>query len=269
MTRAPTRFLAVKNFETRQHYKDRNPIWIKLYNSVLDDYDFLALPDAVRSQLMLIWLVASRQNNRIPYDAKWIARAIHCTGRLDLDALVESGWLYLTDASESVAESSKPAITPLAEPERNGTAPRARGEGERETEKITATAAAQARDAVRSELPERYQGDLDTALLTCPRGPALVAELQALHDDTHATGTAFSWAEIGLGLHDYVANGQHDRFNARQLRRYAEGARRSLENHTQTNGHGPPNRTLEQQLGRKLTPGEQMYLNAKIGQESR
>jgi len=32
-------FLAVKNFERFQHYKDRNPPWIKLHAAVLDDYE--------------------------------------------------------------------------------------------------------------------------------------------------------------------------------------------------------------------------------------
>src|SRR5690606_19747530 len=33
-------YLTVKNFERFQHYKDRNPPWIKLYNDLLDDYEF-------------------------------------------------------------------------------------------------------------------------------------------------------------------------------------------------------------------------------------
>lgn len=41
-----TGFLRVKNFDRFQHYKDRTPPWIKLYNDLLDDYDFSCLPDA-------------------------------------------------------------------------------------------------------------------------------------------------------------------------------------------------------------------------------
>ena len=61
--------LSVKNFEQYQHYKDRKPPWIKLYNDVLDDYAFEVMPDASKAHLMLIWLLASRTDNRIPNDA--------------------------------------------------------------------------------------------------------------------------------------------------------------------------------------------------------
>ena len=41
------RYLRVRNFEQFQHYKERNPIWIKLYCSLLDDYEFAQLPDMI------------------------------------------------------------------------------------------------------------------------------------------------------------------------------------------------------------------------------
>ena len=31
---------SVKNWDEFQHYKDRNPPWIKLHNHLLDDYEF-------------------------------------------------------------------------------------------------------------------------------------------------------------------------------------------------------------------------------------
>ncbi len=62
---------SVKNFERFQHYKDRSPPWIKLYNELLDDYSFACLDDAAKFHLIAIWLLASRTDNRIPYDATW------------------------------------------------------------------------------------------------------------------------------------------------------------------------------------------------------
>ncbi len=102
-------YIAVKDFERFQHYKGRTPPWIKFYNSLLDDYKFLQLSDAARSQLMLIWLVASRHNNRIPRDEKYIAEAIHCTSKLQLGQLIESGWLYPTSDSAPLAERKQTA----------------------------------------------------------------------------------------------------------------------------------------------------------------
>src|SRR5688500_4578177 len=99
----PVRVLVVKNFEHFQHYKDRRPPWIKLYNAVLEDYAFLSLSDASRGHLMLLWLLASRHDNRIPYDRKYIAQALQSKSRIDFDALVASG-LVSVDDGVAVAE---------------------------------------------------------------------------------------------------------------------------------------------------------------------
>lgn len=102
-------FLAVKNFARFQHYKDRAPPWIKLYNELLDDYEFGELPDASKAHLLAIWLLASRTDNRIPNDPKWIARKINATERVDIALLVRTGFLLLHDASSSLAERTQDA----------------------------------------------------------------------------------------------------------------------------------------------------------------
>ena len=53
-----------------QHYKlMRNPPWIKLHASTLEDYDFGRLQDASKMHLCAIWLLASRTENKIPWDS--------------------------------------------------------------------------------------------------------------------------------------------------------------------------------------------------------
>jgi hypothetical protein len=84
---------SVKNFSEHQHYKDRNPIWIKLYNKLLDDYEFGLLPDASKGHLVAIWLLASRYNNIIPLDPKWVASRINATDAVDLNILRDSGFI--------------------------------------------------------------------------------------------------------------------------------------------------------------------------------
>jgi hypothetical protein len=49
----------VKNWKTCQHYKKRNPPWIKLHRSTLDDLDFLKLPVASKALAPYLWLLAS------------------------------------------------------------------------------------------------------------------------------------------------------------------------------------------------------------------
>lgn len=110
------RHFQVKNFERFQHYKDRNPPWIKLYNELLDDYDFGRLQDASKMHLIAIWLLASRSDNRIPYDSEWVSRRINATDPVDLDTLVKAGFIEIEqDCSNSLAECRQDA-----RPEREG-----------------------------------------------------------------------------------------------------------------------------------------------------
>jgi hypothetical protein len=103
---------SVKNFEKFQHYKDRSPPWIKLYNELLDDYEFGLLPDASKMHLVAIWLLASRSENKIPFDPAWVARRINATEQVNLRLLADRGFILLDQplhtaeqvASEPIAE---------------------------------------------------------------------------------------------------------------------------------------------------------------------
>lgn len=88
------RYLRVKNWDRFQHYKNREnaPYWIKMYPDLLTNYEFLQLSEAERYKLMALWLLASRLRNRIPYDAKFVAKVIGST-RIDLDKFVAAGFL--------------------------------------------------------------------------------------------------------------------------------------------------------------------------------
>jgi hypothetical protein len=86
------KFLQVKNWEHFQHYKKRNPPWIKLHRAILDDYQFCSLPDSAKGHLMLLWLYASQNNGQVPVDIPFLERKLFCTG-IDLDVLVAHGFL--------------------------------------------------------------------------------------------------------------------------------------------------------------------------------
>ena len=73
------RYLRVRNFEQFQHYKERNPIWIKLYCSLLDDYEFAQLPDQTKFHAVGLMLLASRLNNKFPSDEPWLRAKINAT----------------------------------------------------------------------------------------------------------------------------------------------------------------------------------------------
>lgn len=86
------KFLTVKNWETFQHYKRRNPPWVKLHRAIVDDYAFCSLPDTAKAHLMLLWLYASQNNGAVPIDLPFLQQKLSCTN-IDLDLLVEAGFL--------------------------------------------------------------------------------------------------------------------------------------------------------------------------------
>ncbi len=53
----------IKNWEKFQHYKDRNPPWIKLYRSLHDDFEFMSLPMTTQSLLIHLWIFGSENND--------------------------------------------------------------------------------------------------------------------------------------------------------------------------------------------------------------
>lgn len=101
-------YLRVKNWESFQHYKDRSPPWIKLHRDLLRDYNFICLQDASKMQLMLIWLLASQVDNKIPADPEYIKNQIGIKGELNLSELIEKG--FLVDDSNTLAECKQSAI---------------------------------------------------------------------------------------------------------------------------------------------------------------
>jgi len=102
-------FFRVTNWDQYQHYKDRDPAWIKLYARLLDDYGFATLPDNSKWHLVGIFLLASKQGNRIPGDPRWVRKKIAARTRVDLEGLLAAGFIE-EDASTAPAASAPPAI---------------------------------------------------------------------------------------------------------------------------------------------------------------
>ena len=118
--KAGTRYFRVVNLEKYQHYKHRNPPWIKLHASTLEDYDFGRLQDASKMHLCSIWLLASRTGNKIPYDAEWIAKKIDATSNVDLTSLQDAGFIELIGDASNTLATRKQSAAPERETETEG-----------------------------------------------------------------------------------------------------------------------------------------------------
>ena len=113
-------YFAVTNYDQQQHYKDRGPTWIKLYNRLLDDYGFAQLPDAGKWHLIGIFLLASRHHNRIPADVSWLARQIGASDPVDLDGMERGGFISKVEHSATPFECfEKPASPEKSREEKN------------------------------------------------------------------------------------------------------------------------------------------------------
>lgn len=128
--------IIIKNWDHFQHYKDRRPPWIKFHVDVLQDYAFNMLASASKAHLMLLWLLASRYDNKIPADnmerLRW---EIGCAD-LDLNPLVSHGFIIIKgiDASDLLASDSKPVHVAIVETE---TEEEKKTEGEQEKEALS------------------------------------------------------------------------------------------------------------------------------------
>lgn len=83
----------IRNWWKYQHYKNRNPPWIKLHKSIRTDPAFQSLSHAKRWQCCELWIVASDMDGRLPADPAYIARTLglyHRQSAVDLLALLES-----------------------------------------------------------------------------------------------------------------------------------------------------------------------------------
>lgn len=111
----PEPMLTVKNWDKFQHYKDRNPPWIKLYTDTFHRRDFNRLPDDSKLLALCIWTLAAREascaKGSIPLDLDWIKSQCGLgptVTKSSLQVLVSQGFV-LCD-SEMLASCKQDAI---------------------------------------------------------------------------------------------------------------------------------------------------------------
>jgi|TARA_Y100000310_G_scaffold333702_1_gene411779 hypothetical protein len=107
-------YFRVANWDNLQHYKDRNPPWIKLHNSLLDDYDFSCLPDASKAHLIAIMMLASRTENKLPDNPEWLKSKIGATSKVNILPLIDSGFLEYLESNQPLNNVEQDASNPLA-----------------------------------------------------------------------------------------------------------------------------------------------------------
>lgn len=121
----------VRNWRRFQHYKDRNPPWIKLHFELLSSQDWVMLADASRVLAVACMLVASRNEGKIDCSPKGLAylqRVAYLNGPPDVNPLIECGFLepasrVLADASAMLADARPETETETEEDSAKADAP--------------------------------------------------------------------------------------------------------------------------------------------------
>jgi hypothetical protein len=109
-------YLRICNWERFQHYRDRNPPWIKNYTELLSDEAYLGLSGHRRSILHGLWLEYARSNCRLSLDTRMLTRRLNLkVTTSDLLSLNDAGFVAIP-ASTMQAWRPKPASASRARP---------------------------------------------------------------------------------------------------------------------------------------------------------
>lgn len=90
--------MKIKNWAKFQHFKDRRPPWVKLYRDILDDVEWFELDPKLAKILVMLWLIASEEQDGILPDAKKLAFRLRLSEKEINSAIIGlSHWLEHSD----------------------------------------------------------------------------------------------------------------------------------------------------------------------------
>lgn len=95
-------FYHIKNWSEFQHYKERNPPWIKLHFEILTSPDWVTLDDASRVLAVACMLVASRNEGKVPSDPHYMKRVAYLNTLPKFKPLIDCGFLENPQADASI-----------------------------------------------------------------------------------------------------------------------------------------------------------------------
>lgn len=94
-------WIVVRNWDRFQHYKNREPLWIKVYTELNSDPDWLGLSIAARGLLVTIWLEYARARGHLPL-SKVLSLCRPSARRSHIESLSDAGFITIV-ASRTLA----------------------------------------------------------------------------------------------------------------------------------------------------------------------
>jgi hypothetical protein len=103
------KFLRIRDWNRLQHYKHRSPPWIKLHRDFMRSPAWVSGDDASRTLAVACMMLAAETDNQIPFDPIYIQRVAYLNQEPNFDQLIASGFVEVTDASNSLADCKRGA----------------------------------------------------------------------------------------------------------------------------------------------------------------
>ena len=92
-------YLRIANWEKYQHYKNRNPRWVKLYIDIFNRPNWISLDDKSKFLLLICLGIGAICDGKIPKCAKTLQKISNLRRKPDLKPLIDIGFL-IPDASK-------------------------------------------------------------------------------------------------------------------------------------------------------------------------
>ncbi len=103
-------YIRIARWGEFQHYKDRDPKWIKNYTRLLSDDAYLKLTLTQRGVLHGIWMEYARSAGELPGSTSTLSRRLNQKVlKRTLDSLVQAGFIELV-ASSHKEEPASPEV---------------------------------------------------------------------------------------------------------------------------------------------------------------
>lgn len=91
----------IRNWRRFQHYKDRNPPWIKLHVETLSSEDWVTVDDASKLLAVVCMIIAAKNDGLVPNNPKYVRRVAYLNTDPDFGPLISCGFLEITQADAS------------------------------------------------------------------------------------------------------------------------------------------------------------------------
>lgn len=125
-------YIKICKWDDFQHYKKRNPPWIKLHTSLLDNEAFECLHNDSKVLLMCLWLFAARKGNgEIPSNIDYLQRKLPAGKKINLQPLIDNGFIEVYH-NDSIVQATNDSTVLCSDRGRG----RAKTEAKAETEKL-------------------------------------------------------------------------------------------------------------------------------------